>query len=82
MAHVIGCDVGSQSLKGVLIDGDGTIIAEASAPYDLSFPHPGWAEQNPDDWLRALLRHHGHRRACMRSAADEPSFDRREDTVG
>ena len=54
MAHVIGCDVGSQSLKGVLIDGDGHIIAEASAPYDLSFPHPGWAEQNPDDWLRAL----------------------------
>src|SRR5918992_3754545 len=54
MAHVIGCDVGSQSLKGVLIDGDGDIIAEASAPYDLSFPHPGWAEQNPDDWLRAL----------------------------
>src|SRR5918998_4319038 len=54
MAHVIGCDVGSQSLKGVLIDGDGAIIAEASAPYDLSFPHPGWAEQNPDDWLRAL----------------------------
>jgi xylulokinase len=54
MAHVIGCDVGSQSLKGVLIDGDGDIIAEASAPYDLSFPNPGWAEQNPDDWLRAL----------------------------
>src|SRR3712207_9318068 len=54
MAHVIGCDVGSQSLKGVLIDGDGAIMAEASAPYDLSFPHPGWAEQNPDDWLRAL----------------------------
>nr|MDQ5811611.1 FGGY family carbohydrate kinase [Actinomycetota bacterium] len=54
MAHVIGCDVGSQSLKGVLIDGDGDIIAEASAPYDLSFPHPGWAEQNPDDWFRAL----------------------------
>lgn len=54
MAAVIGCDVGSQSLKGVLIGGDGTILAEASTPYDLSFPHPGWAEQDPIAWLGAL----------------------------
>ena len=54
MAHVIGCDVGSQSLKGVLVDPDGATVAEASAAYELSFPHPGWAEQEPDDWLRAL----------------------------
>ena len=54
MAHVIGCDVGSQSLKGVLVDPDGATVAEASAPYELSFPRPGWAEQDPDDWLRAL----------------------------
>jgi xylulokinase len=54
VAHVIGCDVGSQSLKGVLIDGDGAVVAEASAPYDLSFPRPGWAEQDPDAWLQAL----------------------------
>ena len=54
MAHVIGCDVGSQSLKGVLVDADGATVAEASATYELSFPHPGWAEQDPDGWLRAL----------------------------
>ena len=54
MALVIGCDVGSQSLKGVLLDGDGTVLAEASAPYDLSYPHPGWADQDPEDWMAAL----------------------------
>jgi xylulokinase len=54
VACAIGCDVGSQSLKGVLIDGDGAVVAAASAPYDLSFPYPGWAEQDPQDWLRAL----------------------------
>jgi xylulokinase len=51
---VIGCDVGSQSLKGVLIGAEGEILAEAAAPYELSFPNPGWAEQDPADWLSAL----------------------------
>jgi len=51
---VIGCDVGSQSLKGVLVDTEGANVADASASYELSFPQPGWAEQDPDDWLRAL----------------------------
>jgi xylulokinase len=54
MALVIGCDVGSQSLKGVLIGEDGSPLAEASAPYDLSFPHPGWADQDPGAWMAAL----------------------------
>jgi xylulokinase len=51
---VIGCDVGSQSLKGVLVDADGVTVTGASATYELSFPHPGWAEQDPEGWLRAL----------------------------
>src|SRR5687768_13616714 len=54
MAHVIGCDVGSQSLKGVLVDADGVTVTGASATYELSFPHPGWAEQDPEGWLLAL----------------------------
>lgn len=54
MAAVIGCDVGSQSLKGVLIGATGDVLAEAAAPYDLSFPHPNWADQDPNDWLSAL----------------------------
>ena len=56
MAYVIGCDVGSQSLKGVLVDAEGATVAVASAPYELSFPYPGWAEQDPDDWTWALRR--------------------------
>ena len=43
MAHVIGCDVGSQSLKGVLVDTEGANVADASASYELSFPQPGWS---------------------------------------
>jgi xylulokinase len=52
--YVIGCDVGSQSLKGVLVDADGTVCAQASAAYPVAYPHPGWAQQDPGDWRRAL----------------------------
>lgn len=54
MAYVIGCDVGTQSLKGVLMNGDGKIVAEASSAYDASFPHPNWAEQDTNLWRNAL----------------------------
>lgn len=53
MAYVIGCDIGTQSLKGILLDGEGAIVCEASAAYDPLFPHPNWAEQDSDLWLKA-----------------------------
>ena len=52
--YAIGCDVGSQSLKGVLLDPEGTVLGQASAAYDVHYPHPAWAEQDPLDWRRAL----------------------------
>lgn len=52
--YAIGCDVGSQSLKGVLIGPSGAIAATASAAYPLSHPRDVWAEQDATDWERAL----------------------------
>ena len=52
--YVIGCDVGSQGTNVALYAADGTLVASAYEGYDLSFPHPGWAEQDPDAWVRAL----------------------------
>ncbi len=54
MAYVVGIDLGSQSMKGVLLDSNGSLKAEASSSYDISFPEPGWAEQNPRVWFKAL----------------------------
>lgn len=54
MGYVIGCDLGSQSLKGLLLSDEGRVAACASSSYPLSFPHPGWAEQDPRDWVGAL----------------------------
>ena len=51
---VIGIDLGTQSLKAVVVDLDLVLRGEASVPYQPSFPAPGWAEQDPGLWLRAL----------------------------
>lgn len=51
---VIGCDVGSQSLKGVLVAPDGRVAATAGAAYPVEYPRPGWAQQDPRSWRTAL----------------------------
>ncbi len=51
----IGIDLGTSSVKLILMDEKGNIIKSAVRDYPLSFPHPGWSEQNPEDWKRAVL---------------------------
>jgi xylulokinase len=53
---VIGCDVGSQGTNTALYSADGTLVASAYEAYNVLFPHPGWAEQDPRLWIQAL--HH------------------------
>jgi xylulokinase len=31
-------------------------VASAYAPHDLAYPRPGWAEQDPAEWMRALVQ--------------------------
>lgn len=54
MGFVVGCDIGTQGTKGVLIGDDGQVHATASASYGIRFPEAGWAEQDPGDWQDAL----------------------------
>ncbi|MGL4278917.1 MAG: FGGY family carbohydrate kinase, partial [Albidovulum sp.] len=49
----IGLDLGTSGLKGILIDADQTVLAEATAPLTVSRPEEGWSEQSPSDWIRA-----------------------------
>lgn len=51
---VVGIDIGTQSLKAIVLDSDLVPCGEASVPYQPSFPAPGWAEQDSSLWLRAL----------------------------
>ena len=51
MPHYLGIDIGTYESKGVIVDGDGRIIASASRPHRLLVPQPGWAEHRPrEDW--------------------------------
>ena len=49
----LGLDLGTSSLKALLIDNDGAAIASASAVVNVSRPMPGYSEQDPADWIVA-----------------------------
>ena len=47
----IGVDLGTSSVKLLLMDEAGKIHNTVSKEYPLFFPHPGWSEQRPQDWF-------------------------------
>lgn len=53
MSVLVGLDIGTSGARAVAIKEDGEMIAESSADYPLHQPHPGWTEQNPEDWWKA-----------------------------
>ena len=55
MSLYIGIDLGTSSLKLLLMDAKGTILNTATKEYPLEFPHPGWSQQNPEDWTKAFF---------------------------
>ena len=51
----IGVDLGTSAVKLLLMEGNGRIANVVSKEYDLSFPHPGWSEQKPEDWWTQVM---------------------------
>ena len=49
----IGLDLGTSSLKAILIDDDQSILAEHAVPLTVSRPQDGWSEQDPSQWFAA-----------------------------
>ncbi len=52
--YYIGIDLGTSAAKLLLMEADGTICNSISKEYPLYFPHPGWSEQHPSDWWKAV----------------------------
>jgi FGGY-family pentulose kinase len=53
--YVLGIDAGTEAIKAGIFDQDGNLIALGSRNYPTHFPHPGWAEQDPNDWWNGLV---------------------------
>lgn len=53
MPHVLGIDLGTSSLKALVLADDGAVRVAPARDYPIRVPHPGWAEQDPEEWWEA-----------------------------
>jgi xylulokinase len=53
MTSHLGLDIGTSSVKAVLIDERQRLLAEAGAPLEIQRPRPLWSEQDPESWWTA-----------------------------
>ncbi len=53
MKYLLGIDFGGGASKATLLSEDGVICATNTTEYATNYPKPGYAEQNPDDWVKA-----------------------------
>ncbi|MFZ0486576.1 MAG: FGGY family carbohydrate kinase, partial [Arenicellales bacterium] len=51
---LVGIDIGTQSLKVTVAQEDLRVLGQASQDYDVRYPKPGWAEQDPGVWEAAV----------------------------
>jgi len=64
----LGIDLGTSSVKAVLVDDEQNTLAEASSPLTVERPRPLWSEQSPDSWWSATK----DAVARLRDAAPKP----------
>jgi xylulokinase len=55
MAYLMGIDLGTSSLKTMLMDEDGRILAVCAKDYQFAAPRQGWAEHDPEEWWAACV---------------------------
>jgi len=51
----LGIDLGTGSVKVLLLSEAGEVVSEASRPYSVDSRQPGWAETDPEQWWRATV---------------------------
>lgn len=53
--YLLGIDFGTESCRAAVFTTDGAQVAFWATRYPTSFPRPGWAEQDPEDWRTAMV---------------------------
>jgi xylulokinase len=56
IALYLGIDIGTSSVKAVLLDDRGSVVAQAAEALEVSRPLPGFSEQDPDSWWQATVK--------------------------
>jgi xylulokinase len=54
--YLLGIDIGTSACKTAIFNRQGEVIASSSEEYQVFYPKPGYAEQNPDDWWEAVCK--------------------------
>lgn len=67
MAVHLGIDLGTSSVKCVVLDEHASVVATSQVPYAVHRDHAGWAEQSPDAWWSATVH------AIHRATAGAPT---------
>lgn len=52
---LIGVDLGTGGCKITLLDPAGKVVGDSFTEYKTAYPRQGWAEQNPEDWIKAFV---------------------------
>lgn len=55
LTYVIGIDLGTSSVKAILVSDDGVVAASASRSYEIHHPKAGFSEQEPQDWYEMTI---------------------------
>ena len=54
-AAVLALDLGTTSVRALVLNRAGTVLGRASAPLSHRYPQPGWLEQDPDEFVRLSI---------------------------
>lgn len=68
MRYVLGIDIGTTSVKCVLLSEEGKLVCETAVPHDLVSLHPGWAEEDADIWWH-------HTQNCLSEFKEKVPFE-------
>lgn len=54
MSVVLGVDLGTGSMKGLLLNDNASVVSSYSVAYETAHMEKGYSEQNPKDWINAF----------------------------
>ncbi len=67
---LLGLDIGTSACKVAVFTRAGRVVASASSDYAVYYPKPGYAEQEPDDWWKAVCE---ATKECLQKGEVNPS---------